>query len=131
MTWLDEVLAALNAEGFYQPLQEWKLGQAFGLAKNLDNSWQLHVRGFRDGQREWVEAEIEPQWVYLEHLDSEHRVSGSFHLMQILNKYDIPYVTQGDNYYVPPKVPTQLTDWRPILGLAVLLGLGLFFGSQG
>ncbi len=130
MTWVEDVKAVLSAEGFYQPLQEWKPGQVFGLAKNLDDSWQLHVRGFRDGPREWVESEIEPQWIYLEHLNAEHRVSGSIHLIQILNKHGIPYIAQGDNYYMPPKVPAQLTDWRPILGFAVLLGLFFFFGSQ-
>lgn len=133
MTWLDEVQAALIAEGFYQPPQDWKWeqGQVFGLAEDLDNCWQLHVRGFRVEEKERLESEIEPQWKYLEHRNPEHRADGCVHLIRILDKYSIPYVTQGNCYYAPPKVPAQLTDWRPIFVFAVLVGLGFFFGSLG
>jgi hypothetical protein len=130
MTWLDDVQASLNAEGFTSPgLQELKAFQAFGLAKNLDSTWQIHVRGFRDAQREWIESEIEPQWIYLEHLNAEHRTSAAPFMTQILNKYRIGFIPQVDQSYKPPKVPTQLTDWRPLAGFAILLGLGFFFGS--
>jgi hypothetical protein len=133
MTWLDEVQAALSVEGFTPPgLQELKPFQVFGLAKNFDGTWQLHVRGFREQQREWIESEIEPQWIYWEHLNPEHRTSAAAFMNQILNKYGIPFIPQWDQSYTPPKTPTQLTDWRPAaLGFAILLGLGwFFFGSQ-
>lgn len=124
---LKKVKYALELEGFkYTPLQIWKKEQVFGLVKKIDNVWEMHVRGFRDGR---LESEVEICRDYLEHLNDKYRKPISAPLCKILDKYNIPYQVIGENNNQKTnslKKPDTLTPWRPILAtIFVILFLGL------
>ena len=120
--WLKRVENALRSEGFKDTLlQIWKEGQVFGLVKKIDNVWEMHVRGFKDGH---LEAEIEISRDYIEHLDDRFRRSAISELTEILDKYNIPYKVVG-NLKIESKLepPSTLTPWKPIVTLIIIVGI--------
>lgn len=117
---------ALEAEGFSDPgiLQNYKDGQVFGVVKDLDETWQMHVRGYKDGS---LEAEIEISRWHLEHLQDSPLIRRSAHqeLGEILHLHGIYYTTNSTFPYQEetPQPPAAVTDWRPIaaiLGIAII-----------
>lgn len=73
--------------GFFVPLQE-NHGQLFGLAKNLDETLQFHIKIMRNGR---IEAEAEPRTKYLEHLNQEYSSPAHYLVKQVLDASRIPY----------------------------------------
>ena len=79
--WLKNVQAVLFQEGFsVTMLQKIKPGQVFGLIKKLDDVWEMHIRGFDNGN---LEAEIEVSRDYLEHFDDKYRADATSEMTQI------------------------------------------------
>lgn len=74
---------------FFDPPQE-NHGQVFGLAKNLDQVMQIHVKVMPTGN---IEAEIEPSIRYVEHLNQNYSTPAHYHVKQILDVLRIPYET--------------------------------------
>lgn len=128
---LTRVEEILEAEGFIDPgiLQNHKDGQIFGLVKDLDETWQMHVRGYKGGG---LEAEIEVSRWHLEHLQDGPTIRrpACQELRGILDRYGIYYTTNSTLSYQNEtlQTPATLTDWRPlatILGI-VLIGFFMF-----
>jgi len=87
--YLDRAKEALIKEGFRDTLlQFWKPGQVFGLVKPLDDTYEIHVRGYQDGT---LDAEIEVSREYLEHL-----IYGSY-------PYDLPHGDTKETQHPPIK----------------------------
>ena len=123
--WLQVVKEVLIQEGFQDTiLQLRKPGQVFGLIKKLDNTWEIHVRGFEDGR---LESEIEISRDYFEHFSDEYRTEATSELTQILDAYQIPYKIIGSpsSSTVALYPPKALTPWKPI---AAIGGIVAFFG---
>ena len=128
--YLQNVKEALIRDGFEGTLlQTVKPGQTFGLVKKLDDTWEMHARGFVDGR---LDCEIEASRDYLEHLNDRHRRDATSELANILDNYYIPY------YYVDIPVqsetgfeaPTRLTPWKPFLTLALLTAFIVWVGNR-
>jgi len=110
---LPQLERALRGCGFTEPPQLVKERQVFGLSKELDDVWQLHIRGFEDG---CLQAEVEMRWVYIEHASGSSR-SGHPWLRDLLLAFGIPF-REGD----PPKSclnpslepPQTLTEWKTL-----------------
>ena len=73
--------------GYFNPFQE-NRGQTFGLARNLDDTLQFHIKTMPNGK---IEAEIEPQTKYVEHLNQNYSSPAHFQVKQILDAFRIPY----------------------------------------
>lgn len=124
---LEVVKKALLDEGFEDTrLQFEEPTQAFGLIKKLMFPWEMHIRGYCDGS---LASEIEVSREYLEHLNNQYRFFATKELIDILEKYEIPYRLIGKNPQPVPleeiAAPETLTLWEPILktkGLLALLG---------
>ncbi len=130
--WLDMVKQALISEGLSDPgplRQVIKPGQAFGLVKRLDNTWEMHVRGFDSGT---LEAEIEISRDYFEHLDDRFRRDATPELLAILRYYGIPYHITGQlpQMTVRLEIPQKLTPWKPVAALAGIVALLWFLGRE-
>jgi len=96
--WLEIVNKTLIKEGFGQPLfglQITKPNQDFGLVREIDDKWEMHVRGFKDGH---LEPEIEVARKFIEHLDPRYRHTepAISVLAEILDQYNIPYEITGE-----------------------------------
>jgi len=82
----------------------------------------MHVRGFSTNQ---VEAEIEISREYLEHHDNRYRSIAPKELIELLDRYKVPYQLEGEfpKQYVRLRPPPHLTPWMPfvIIGIAALL----------
>jgi len=122
-SWLNAVKQALIADGFVNTvLQIQKPNQVFGLVKKLVRPWEMHVRGLGTNR---VEAEIEISREYLEHLDDRYRRSALNELIQLLDRYEIPYQIEGEfpEQHVMIRPPSNLTPWIPfaIIGIVALL----------
>ena len=104
----------LRGEGFRDTLQIVEENQVFGLAKNLNRIWQIHVRVYSDGR---VKAEIEPRWVYLEHLITPSYPAHSW-LNSFLRKHTIGFEQKNPTplecLHPNIKIPLSLTDWRTL-----------------
>ena len=74
-------------EGYFVPMHE-DHGQVFGLAKNLDNTMQFHIKVMPNGR---IEAEIEPRTDYLEHLNQQYSSPGHHYVKELLDRYRIPH----------------------------------------
>jgi len=124
---LDCVKDVLVKEGFRDTLlQVWKPGQVFGLVKPLDDTYEVHVRGYQDGT---LDAEIEVSREYLEHL-----IYGSYpydhYLMEILKRHNIPHkvVKPIESAQKPPK-PASLIPWKSLLLIAAVVGVIAFIAA--
>jgi hypothetical protein len=110
---LPQLERALRGCGFIEPPQLVKERQVFGLSKELDDVWQLHIRGFEDG---CLQAEVEVRWVYIEHASEPSR-SGHPCLRDLLLMLGIPF-REGDspksclNSSLEP--PQTLTEWKTL-----------------
>jgi len=114
--WLERVKQTLMNEGFSDTLlQIVKPNQVFGLVMEIDDIWQMHVRGFEDGH---LEPEIEVSKKYLEHLDPKfrHTKPAIDVLTKILNRYSIPYEITGEHEQLEWRIepPNTLTEWQPL-----------------
>lgn len=78
---------SLLGNGFFNPLQE-NHGQTFGLAINLDKTLQFHIKTMPTGK---IEAEIEPQTKYVEHLNQKYSSPAHLQVKQVLDAFKIPY----------------------------------------
>lgn len=109
--WLEKVRKALLEEGFeFTAFQDIKEGQSFGVVKDIDDSKQMHVRGFEDGH---LEAEIEVSRYFLEHPETSKPATEE--LREILDSHDIEYDEEPQLKSPVEKsidVPSTLTDWR-------------------
>lgn len=112
----------LNNE-FFNPFQE-NHGQTFGLAKNLDDTLQFHLKAMPNGK---IEAEIEPQTQYVEHLNQNYSSPAHFQVKQILDTFRIPYrqisssVTCLSGKIKRPSTTTSVVG--VVVGVIVLVGL--------
>jgi len=73
--------------GFFNPIQE-NHGQTFGLATNIDKTLQFHIKTMPNGK---IEAEVEPQIKYIEHLNQNYSSPAHFQVKQVLDAFKIPY----------------------------------------
>ena len=73
--------------GFFNPLQE-NHGQTFGVATNIDKTLQFHMKAMPNGK---IEAEIEPQTQFVEHLNQSYSSPAHFQVKQVLDAFRIPY----------------------------------------
>ncbi|ACS90089.1 hypothetical protein [Thermococcus sibiricus] len=127
---LERVKQILLEDGFRNTiLQVIKPGQVFGLVKELNHPWEMHVRGFEDGH---LEAEIEISREYLEHLDSGYKKEATMELTRILDKYGIIYTVKGDMSGVDLqlKKPNTLTPWKPIALVVTLIGVAYLLSKK-
>ena len=83
----DLLESGLAQGGYFQPPQE-NHGQKFGLATNIDETLQFHIKAMPDGK---IEAEIEPQIKFIEHLNQEYSSPAHFQVKQVLDALRIPY----------------------------------------
>ncbi|RLI04425.1 hypothetical protein DRO26_04630 [Candidatus Bathyarchaeota archaeon] len=102
----------LRREGFKDVPQFLEEKQLLGLAKNLDKFWQVHVRVYSDGQ---IKAEVEPRWVYFEHLLIPSYSAHSW-MFEMLNRHNVRFIQKNPTPVecINPviKTPSSLTDWR-------------------
>ena len=77
----------LTQGGYFQPPQE-NHGQKFGLATNIDETLQFHIKTMPDGK---IEAEIEPRIKFIEHLNQKYSSPAHFQVKQVLDALRIPY----------------------------------------
>ncbi len=109
---LNEVEKKLHKDGFRKTPQILEENQVFGLAKKIDNIWQIHVRVFVDGH---VKAEIEPRWFYVEHIMTQS-YSAHSQIEKLLSKYNMNFIqsTPIPKSCLNPKtqIPEKLTDVR-------------------
>ena len=82
----------LTKQGFFQSPQE-NHGQKFGLATNIDETLQFHIKTMPDGK---IEAEVEPRIKFIEHLNQKFSSPAHFQVKQVLDTFRIPY-TQISN----------------------------------
>ncbi len=125
--YLDRAKEALIKEGFRDTLlQVWKPGQVFGLVKPLDDTYEVHVRGYQDGT---LDAEIEVAREYLEHLTCGAH-SYDHYLLEILKRHNIPHkvVKPIESAQKPPK-PATLIPWKPLLLIAAVVGVIAFIAA--
>jgi len=73
--------------GFFNPFQE-NHGQTLGLATNIDKTLQFHIKTMPNGK---IEAEIEPQTQFVEHLNQSYSSPAHFQVKQVLDVFKIPY----------------------------------------
>jgi len=140
---LPRLERGLREVGFTEPPQLVMEQQVFGLSKELDDVWQLHIRGYENGR---LQAEVEVKWIYIEHAKEPSR-SGHPWLRNCLLKLGIPFRETA-----PPKdclnpsleLPQSLTKWEDLsvesLVRSMVKGdlpakhsindLGSFFGKQ-
>lgn len=76
-----------KCEGFKDVFQIVKENQVLGLVKKLNRIWQIHIRVYSNGE---IEAEIEPRWIYLEHLVTPSYPAHS-KILELLKKYSIDF----------------------------------------
>ncbi len=121
--WLEGVKQALLDAGYKDTLlQIRKLGQVFGLVRDVSKCWQYHVRGFEDGH---LESEFEISRHYLEHPDTSRPATAE--LRKILDERGIPYSWEGQleaPIQIETEPPGTLTDWKPLLVIGVALAAG-------
>ena len=109
--------------GYFNPFQE-NHGQTFGLAKNLDDTLQFHIKTMPNGK---IEAEIEPQTKYIEHLNQNFSSPAHFQVIQILDAFRIPYwqisssITCLSSKIKRPSKTTSVVG--VIVGVIVVIGL--------
>ncbi|HJU12921.1 MAG TPA: hypothetical protein VJ792_00500 [Candidatus Nitrosotalea sp.] len=83
----EQLKNQLLQNGFFDPIQE-NHGQLYGLATNIDDVLQFHMKTMPDGQ---IEAEVEPQTQFMEHLNQEYSSPAHFQVKQVLDALHIPY----------------------------------------
>ena len=124
----------LIQNGFFNPFQE-NHGQTFGFAQNLDSTLQFHLKKMPDGK---IEAEIEPQTQFIEHLNQKFSSPAHFQVKKVLEILKIPY-TQISNSVVclagKIKRPLQTTSVVKVIvvvavGITVLVGLAAIFSKK-
>jgi len=113
----------LIQNGFFNPFQE-NHGQTFGLAKNLDKTLQFHLKKMPDGK---IEAEIEPQTQFIEHLNQKFSSPAHFQVKQVLDALRIPYTQISHSFTCLSgkiKRPSTTTSVVGIIvGAIVVVGL--------
>ena len=114
----------LRMKGFKEAPQLIEDGQFFGLVKKLDRVWQIHVRTYKNGE---IKAEIEPRWIYIEHLFTPSYSAHQW-VQKLLEKHGLTYNQKNP---VPLeclnpkiKIPSSLTNWK-IVGEKFLVKLFL------
>ena len=86
--YIPRLALTLRRIGFIDPfLQEWRIGQRFGLSRPLTSILEWHVRGFADGG---LDSEVEISRERLEHVAAR---PGSYYwpLLTILRSHSIPF----------------------------------------
>ena len=118
----------LRAEGFRTTPWQWhKLGQVFGLVRNVEERLRLHMRGFASG---WVESEIEPAPRYVEHHTRRPGNADGF-TAGLLKRAGIPYSPiTAIRRTIRYRAPSRLIDWRPIAATAVAAALLLLVSRR-
>ena len=134
---IDDVKNYLIKTGFTKPEIAIPEGEAFGLSKLLDNTWEFHIRVFNSGV---VRSHIEINRKYFQHL-------GNLRIFTAYEAYDfykyvfpesyLKYVPENqiiknvtENFKVSLPEPTGLTPWKPVISGIVLTGItvaGLHF----
>ena len=118
---LSVLALLLRAEGFRTTPWQWhKLGQVFGLVRNVEKRLRLHVRGFASGL---VESEIEPAPRYVEH-HTRPPGNADGYTAGLLRRAGIPYSPMSaSRRTIQYRAESRLTDWRPIAATAVAAAL--------
>ena len=110
----------LNNE-FFNPVQE-NHGQTFGLAKNLDNTLQFHIKTMPNGK---IEAEIEPQTQYVEHLNQNYSSPAHFQVKQILDTFRIPYRQISSSVACLSRKIKRPSKTTSVVGVIVGVAIGI------
>ena len=107
---------------FFNPPQE-NHGQVFGLAKDLNEKMQVHVKVMPNGN---IEAEVEPSIRFIEHLDQSYSSPAHNHVKSILDALRVPYEVICMSRKCLEgriKMPTKTTSVIALLfGVIVVLG---------
>ena len=106
--------------GYHDPFQE-DHGQLFGLATNIDDKLQFHLKTMPNGR---IEAELEPQTKFVEHLNQEYSSPAHFQVKQVLDMLHIPYQQIQVSFHCLSgkiKKPSKTTS---VIG-AILVGIGV------
>jgi hypothetical protein len=102
--YLEEVKAALVADGFHDTFAQWpRRSQAFGLVKDFPGHRQMHVRAFWDGR---LEAEIEFSRLCVNHWVSP-RDPAHQELVVLLDKLGV--APHGVNHHYRPMTGQKKT----------------------
>jgi len=129
---IDTVYSHLVRQGFEKAVPAKSKGEKYSLRKPLDNTWELHLRLYREG---YIEAEVEVRREYLEHLTAGKRLNVVYeayeYYREAYNKLHIKYTPADkwitkilDHLNVKLRPPNTLTPWKPIaLGI---IAAGLF-----
>lgn len=128
--YLESVRQVLLVEGFEDTmLQIVKPGQVFGLVKRLSPEWEMHVRGFENGV---LESEIEVSRDYFEHLDDRFCKDATSELVDLLERYGIPYRLDGTLPQIAVKLeaPKTLTPWKPVALLGAIVVLLIYLSRR-
>ena len=104
--------------GYHNPLQE-DHGQIFGLAANVDETMQFHIKVMPKGQ---IEAEIEPQTQFLEHLNQNYSTPAHFHVQNVLDSLRIPYQIIQNSIHCMENVIRKPPQTTSVIG-AIIAGV--------
>jgi len=116
--------------GFFNPIQE-NHGQTLGLAKNIDDTLQFHIKTMPSGK---IEAEIEPQTKYVEHLNQNYSSPAHFQVKQVLDTLRIPYrqisssITCISGKIKRPSKTTSVVG--AVVGVIALIGLFVLIAKR-
>ena len=114
---------SLLNNGFFNPIQE-NHGQTFGLATNIDKTLQFHIKTMPNGK---IEAEIEPQTKYVEHLNQKYSSPAHFQVKKVLDVFKIPYRQVSSSVAcISSKIkrPSKTTSVvGVVVGVAIAVGL--------
>jgi len=83
----DYLKDQLLNNGYHDPPQE-DHGQLYGLATNIDEVLQFHLKTMPNGR---IEAELEPQTQFVEHLNQKYSSPAHFQVKQVMDMLHIPY----------------------------------------
>jgi len=122
---IDKVYTYLKTRaGFEDVCLALPKGEKYSIRKKLSGPWELHLRLYTNG---FIEAEVEVQRDYWEHLSEKRRrlfvVYEVFkYYRDIYDKLHIFYKPEEkwvakviDNFCVKLRPPRTLTPWRPII----------------
>lgn len=125
-SYIDDLYTHLKLEGFEEAIPAIHKGERYGIRKPLDYPWELHMRLYKNG---FIEAEVEVQREYLEHL-GERRLFVVFEAFEYYRDYfkslHIFYKPANkwvinilDHFKVRLNPPQSLTPWKPVVATVV------------
>lgn len=137
---IEDVKNYLLNSGFKVPELAYPEGEIFGLTRSLDQIWELHIRGFKDGR---IIPHVEVNRKFFEHL-GDHRLYVAYEAYQfyrpVVNEFYLRYIPDKsyvtsiiENFDVSIPTPSKITPWKPVvagLGIAAIIGLAAYYLSK-